>query len=183
MLVFLLVLVLAGLFILKNDFVQWKYILASLPLLIVAFFLILSLRNLMHAKVKSFRTIYASTVCIMLLITSLYLPVYAKYLESHDYKDVGELRQHKEYNNMEFISIGEINMQLVWRIGKTVKPVDITLYKFSRDKSIMVFSHQPLAELMSNEEIGTIDIIPVGLYSCNKTDKNCKLYANIIKKK
>jgi len=121
---------------------------------------------------------------LVVLIAAFYLPVLPYKIYNYNYKNVAEVKQLETYNTAQFISDGELNMQLIWKIGKAVTPInDIKNYNFNNSNNYLLFGYSPIEKTLSGQQSEKIKIIPVGIFDCNREKGDCKIYVNLIQQK
>jgi 4-amino-4-deoxy-L-arabinose transferase-like glycosyltransferase len=171
-----------GFLTLKNDFLKPLYLIATCISLIAVLFLIRELFR--PEKLSCLKTVFVSSIGVVFLITLFYLPILPYKIYNQDFRDIATLNQRQEYNNAEFISAGEINMQLVWRIGRPVLQIDdLPHFQFRNRTKYFLFSYTPVETVLSAQQLEQSKITNLGEYNCNQDKGNCKIYVNIVEEK
>jgi 4-amino-4-deoxy-L-arabinose transferase-like glycosyltransferase len=166
----------------KQDFFKAQYAVASG---ISAIAVIVLIRELIKMEtVRSFNSVFVSAMLVVVLITIFYLPLVSYKIYNQDFRDVAAVKQRQEYYSAEFISAGELNMQLIWKIGKPVKPVsDLQHFHFKNQEKYFLFSYTPVETVLSAVQIEQNTITSLGAFDCNQEKGKCKIYVSIVGKK
>ncbi len=168
--------------IIKNSFFDLKYIIASVISILTACILILKL--IKRTNINCFKVVFVSSILVVTLITTIYLPLVTYKIYNQGYRDVSVVKQQAEYNSAEFLSAGELNMQLIWKIGKPVKPVpDMKHFQFKNQDKYFIFCYSPIETVLSNQQLEKVKITSLGMFDCNQDKGSCKIYVDIIENK
>lgn len=179
--VLLLSIPVAAFIILKNDFYSPKYTVGSGVILSMVVYLIVKMKK--FETVHSAKLVILSSVLVVVSITSIFLPVVAKNVNKPDFRDVSVISMSSEYKNLEFISEGELNMKLVWRIGKPVHPVTCSTYDFDKPGKVLLFSYFPISEILTSTQVDQLIITDLGTFDSDQSKGSGKIYVNAIESK
>ncbi len=166
--------------VLKSDILSVFYLVPSAACAVLA---VVVIKNSIWQKgLRSFLAIMYGSVALVLFITVFYLPVMGKKVYGTSFSDIAMIQSDNNLMSLPFISAGELNMKVIWRIGKPVKPVDLTNYEFKQHEKAVVFSYTPLNKLMGNEKLSQLNVHHAGSFDCNRGEKNCNVYVNVVEK-
>jgi 4-amino-4-deoxy-L-arabinose transferase-like glycosyltransferase len=167
---------------LKEDFASARYCVAAILSVAGSIFLF---RSLLHADSASgLRNILLSSVLSVSLLTVFYLPALARMIYKPGFRDISEIGRAENYRNTPFVSAGELNMELIWRIGRAVQPFDPAKAKITPARQMIFFSYTPIEELAAPAHMEKIQSIPLGTFDCNQDIKSdCEIHVYLIEGK
>ncbi len=167
---------------LKSEYLALTNILA---LLISVTMVLLLIRKLVSfSGSRSFKAIFISSAMVMVLISLFYLPVLARIIYKPDFKNITSVSKSKEFEQMPFISASELNMELIWRIGRSVKPVEFSVFDKPVAEKSVFYSYLPVEQLLSAQQLSGNQFKSLGIFDCNQDIKSdCKIYVYLIQHK